>query len=244
MNSVGKNRLSRAFAIFKVRESGNLEYWVSQAVVLVSTVMGVYLAAQAGYSTAIQFEVTRGEREAYYLRRALLDEVKSNLRTVETWSNAYEIALREKIDPAYFEPTDTWVSFFHDKKGWAHLGELTHPYERQRLHAYDTEKRKALQASNELIPGELRMKTFVWDTMKNQVVTFQIPPELLSAVRSYYEDMDGAVRDVRSNTDKAAAAAVAIMEDTRRMREEVVATFEKEMAQLRTSLERKGVSVN
>lgn len=244
MNGVGKNRMLRVFGIFRVKESGNLEYWVSQVVVLTSTVMGVYLAAQAGYSTAIQFEVTRGEREAYYLRRALLDEVKSNLRTVNDWSNAYEKALREKIDPAYFEPTDTWVSFFHDKNGWAHLGELTHPYERGRLHAYDTEKRKALQASNELIPGEFKLKTFVWDTMKQQVATFQIPPELLSAVRNYYDDMDGNVKDVRSNTEKAANASVAIMEDTRRMRDEVVATFENEMAQLRASLERKGVTVN
>ena len=80
--------------------------------------------------------------------------------------------------------------------------------------------------------------------MKQQVITFQIPPALLSAVRSYYDDMDGNLKDVRSNTEKAGPAAAAIMDDTRRMREEVVATFEKEMAQLRANLERKGVAVN
>jgi hypothetical protein len=238
------HRLLQAFAIFKIRENGNLEYWVSQLVVLTSTVLGVYLAAQAGYSTAIQFEVTRGEREAYYLRRALLDEVKSNLRAVDEWSASYEKALREKVDEAYFEPTDTWVTFFRDKRGWAHLGELTHPRERNQLHYSDSEKREALRLQNTLIPDELKMKTFVWDTMKQQVITFQLPPELLSAVRSYYDSMDGNVKDVRSNTEKTSVAAVAITDDTRRMRDEVVRTFEKEMAQLRSSLERKGVSVN
>jgi hypothetical protein len=213
-------------------------------VILLSTVLGVYLAAQAGYNTAIQFEVTRGEREAYYLRRALLEEVKSNLRSVDEWSSNYEKALREKVDAAYFEPEDTWVTFFNDKMGWAHLGELTHPYERTRLYAEGPEMRKQLRLQNELVPDELKMKTFVWDTMKQQVVTFQLPPELLSAVRSYYDNMDGAVKDVRSNTEKAGPAAVAIMEDTRRMREQVVVVFEKEMAELRASLQRKGVSVN
>jgi hypothetical protein len=244
VNGVRQNRLIQAFRIFKVRQDGNVEYWVSQLVILLSTVLGVYLAAQAGYSTAIEFEVTRGERDAYYLRRALLDEVKSNLRAVDEWSSAYDKALREKLDPAYFEPGETWAVFFHDKMGWAHLGELTHPAERMRLHYYETAKRKELQASNELIPGELKMKTFVWDTMKEQVITFQLPPELLSAVRGYYDDMDANVRAVRSNTEKAGPAAMAIMQDTRRMREEIVATFEKEMAQLRSKLESKGVSVN
>jgi hypothetical protein len=243
MSQATPNRLLQMLAIFKVREKGNLEYWVSQLVILISTVLGVYLAAQAGYSTAIQFEMTRGEREAYYVRRALLEEVKSNLHTVDEWSAAFEKALREKVDEAYFEPTDTWVTFFRDKRGWAHLGELMHPQARGKLGYYGSEQRLALQAENTLLPDELKMKTFVWDTMKQQVATFQIPPELLSAVRSYYDNMDGNVRDVRSNTEKAAVAAAAIMEDTRRMRAEVVATFEQEMAQLRSSLERKGVSI-
>jgi hypothetical protein len=243
MSQATLNRLQQVFAIFKVREKNNLEYWVSQLVVLTSTVLGVYLAAQAGYSTAIQFEMTRGEREAYYVRRALLDEVKSNLRTVDEWGAAYEKALREKVDEAYFEPTDTWVTFFRDKQGWAHLGELTNPQERTKIGYYGSEKHKALQAQNTLLPDELKMKTFVWDTMKQQVATFQIPPELLSAVRTYYDTMDGNVKDVRSNTEKAAIAAVAITEATRRMRDEVVTTFQNEMAELRSSLERKGVTL-
>lgn len=236
-------RLSRAMALFKVRESGNLEYWVSQLVILLSTVVGVYLAAQAGYRTAIEFEVAREDREGYYLRRALLDEVKSNLRAVEVWSSAFEKVLREKIDPAYFEPTESWITFFNDKMGWAHLGELTHPYERSRLGPGDEEKRTELRLRNEVVPGDLKMKTYVWDTMKQQVVTFQLPPELLSAVRAYYDDMDGNVKDARSNTERAGPAAAAILADTQRMRDQVAPLFEKEMVRLREALSRRGVSV-
>jgi hypothetical protein len=241
MAVVTPGRFQRVLGLFKVRESGNVEYWISQAVILVSTVLGVYLAARAGYSTAIQFEVARGEREGYYLRRALIDEVKSNLSSVDEWSGNFEKALREKVDPVYFEPTDNWVVFFNDKMGWAHLGELTHPDERRRVSSF--EQRKALRLKNELLPEDLKMKTFVWDTMKQQVITFQLPPELLSAVRSYYDTMEGNVKDARSNTERAGPAAVAILKETRRMREEVVSVAEKEMAQVRASLASKGVPV-
>lgn len=69
----------RALRIFKVRDEGNLEFWVSNAVIVLSTVLGVYLAAQAGYTTAVEFERVRNEREGYFMRKALLDELKDNL---------------------------------------------------------------------------------------------------------------------------------------------------------------------
>jgi hypothetical protein len=73
--------------IFKVRETGNAEFWVSNLVIVLSTVLGVYLAAQAGYTTAIDFEQTRTDREGYYMRRALLDEVRDNLDQADQWSD-------------------------------------------------------------------------------------------------------------------------------------------------------------
>jgi hypothetical protein len=69
----------RALRIFKVREQGNLEFWVSNAVIVLSTILGVYLAAQAGYTTALNFERVRNEREGYFMRKALLDELSDNL---------------------------------------------------------------------------------------------------------------------------------------------------------------------
>ena len=56
--------------MFRVREQGNAEFWVSNLVIVLSTLLGVYLAAQAGYRTAIDFELARAEREIFHAPRA------------------------------------------------------------------------------------------------------------------------------------------------------------------------------
>lgn len=88
--------------IFRVRESGNTEFWIANFVVMASTIIGVYLAAQAGFKTALQFEVARSERDGFYMRRALLDEVKDNLSSVDDWSQTFEKALRNRISDCIF----------------------------------------------------------------------------------------------------------------------------------------------
>lgn len=204
------------FRIFKVRESGNAEFWIANLVVMVSTVLGVYLAAQAGFTTALQFEVAKSERDGYYMRRALLDEVKDNLASVEEWDKNFEKALRNRISEQYFLPSDSWITYWSDKNGWSNAG---------------------------IVPDELKMKTFVWETMKQQAITFQLAPELISAVRRYYDSMEGNMKDVLSHDWRAGPAAKAILEDTRRMREETVPAFEKDIAELRASLQARSVPV-
>jgi hypothetical protein len=202
--------------ILKVRESGNAEFWLSHLFVMASTIIGVYLAAQAGFTTALQFEVARSEREGYYMRRALLDEVKDNIASSEEWSGTFEKALRNRISEQYFLPSDNWIMYWSDKNGWSNAG---------------------------IVPDELKMKTFVWETMKQQAITFQLAPELLSAVRRYYDSMDGNMKDVLSHQWKAGPAAKAIVEDTKRMHDEVVPAFEKDIAALRASLAARSVPV-
>ena len=75
--------------LFKVRESGNKEFWLSHAVILLSTVLGVYLAAQAGYRTALDFEVTRAQRDSYFMRVALLDELNDNIEFAEKFATVF-----------------------------------------------------------------------------------------------------------------------------------------------------------
>ena len=210
------SRRFRVTRIFKVRESGNAEFWISHLIVMASTVLGVYLAAQAGFKTAMQFEIARSERDGYYMRRALLDEVKDNLASVDEWSGAFEKTLRNRISDQYFLPSDTWTVYWSDKNGWSNAG---------------------------VAPDELKMKTFVWETMKQQAITFQLAPELLSAVRRYYDGMDGNMKDVLGREWKAGPAARAILEDTKRMREDVVPAFEKDIAELRESLVAQAVPV-
>jgi hypothetical protein len=211
--------MSRRFhplRIFKVRESGNAEFWLSHLFVMASTIIGVYLAAQAGFSTALQFEVARSERDGYYMRRALLDEVKDNIASAGEWSSNFEKVLRNRISDQYFLPTDSWTVYWSDKNGWSNAG---------------------------IVPDELKMKTFVWETMKQQAITFQLSPELLSAVRRYYDGMEGNMKDILSRDWKAGPAAKAILEDTQRMREVTVPAFEKDIAELRASLEARSIPV-
>ncbi|HEB58228.1 MAG TPA: hypothetical protein ENJ01_03310 [Gammaproteobacteria bacterium] len=60
------------------------EFWLSNAVVLASTVLGVFLAARAGLETAVEFEAIRADRDNYYLRQSVREEVRYNLEVAET----------------------------------------------------------------------------------------------------------------------------------------------------------------
>jgi hypothetical protein len=204
--------MERCLKMLKVRESGNAEFWVANLIVLLSTVLGVYLAAQAGYKTAMEFEVNRADRDGYYMRRALLDEVKENLAKVDEWGAGIEKALRARISDQYFLPTDSWYDYVSNKSGWKNW-----------------------------TVDEIKMNTFVWETMKQQNGTFQISPKSLSAVRRYYDSMEGNGKDVRKQDWKAGVAAKAIVEDTTKMRVEIVPALEKELAKLQTRLAAKGV---
>ncbi len=136
--------------------------------------------------------------------------------SVGDWSQTFEKALRNRISDSYFLPSDTWIVYWSDKNGWSNAG----------IH-----------------PDELKMKTFVWETMKQQTITFQLAPQLISAVRRYYDGMDGNMKDVLSHQWKAGPAAKAILDDTKRMRDEIVPAFEKDIADLKESLEAQGVPV-
>jgi hypothetical protein len=200
--------------IFKVRESGNAEFWLSNLFIVASTIIGVYLAAQAGFKTALQFEIARSDRDGYYMRVALLDEVKDNLASVDEWNKTMEKRLRNRISADYFLPTDKWADYWSDKRGWA---------------------------TSNIKPEEVKMKSFVWDTMKQQAITFQLAPELLSGVRRYYDSMESNMKDILGTECKSGPAAKAILADTKRMRDETVPAFEKDIANLRGSLTAMGV---
>jgi hypothetical protein len=206
----------RVLRIFKVRESGNAEFWLSNLFIMASTIIGVYLAAQAGFTTALQFEIARSDRDGYYMRRALLDEVKDNLASVDEWGAGMEKALRNRISADYFLPTDNWVDYWSEKGGWQ---------------------------NSRIKPDELKMQSFVWETMKQQSITFQLAPQLLSGVRRYYDAMEGNMKEMLSQDWKSARAAKAIVEDTKRMREEIIPAFDKDITELRDRLGKMGVPV-
>ena len=226
-------RVSQFFRIFKVRETGNAEFWISNLVIMASTVLGVYLAALAGYKTALEFEVARGERDGYYMRRALLDELKDNLDAVKTWGvqfqehldkdpaiKAHLEELQKNADPAMVADGQSWVAWW--KAGTA----FPHTYQHDN-------------------PSPLKLSTFTWDTLKQQSSTFQLPSDMISAVRRYYSAIESDMADVatRDQLARAQEAAVAIWQRTRHMRMEILPALQKDLTEVRASLVSKGIPI-
>lgn len=75
--------------VLDVSKNKTVEFWVSHTIILAATIIGVYLAASAGLKVAIQFELIKSDRNSYYMRSALLDELKDNTETIKQWGTAY-----------------------------------------------------------------------------------------------------------------------------------------------------------
>ena len=83
--------------LFLPRDKNNAEFWLSHALIIGSTVLGVYLAAGAGYRVGMELQTVRADRASYYLHLALLDEVTDNLQQVEDWAEQYVTASKAKF---------------------------------------------------------------------------------------------------------------------------------------------------
>ena len=74
----------RLFTKAKARVGkANWEFWIGNFFVVFSTVLGVYLAAHAALETAIQFEAVRADRDSYYVRTSLHNELEHNIGVYE-----------------------------------------------------------------------------------------------------------------------------------------------------------------
>jgi hypothetical protein len=206
---------------------------ITGAVQLVSTVLGVYLAARAAYRNTVDFEVIRSERDGYFMRAALLEELKDNVAAVEAWSadfqahlnrnpaiQAHAEELNKNADPEIVRSGHAWIAWW--KAGSAF---------------------RLTDINNN--PPVLTLSTLIWDAMKQQSVTFQLPADLLSNVRRYYRNMSSSMPQVstREHLARQQRAAVTIWQETQYMRQAVVPAFEKRLAALRKELLRKGVTL-
>jgi hypothetical protein len=206
------------------------ELMVSSGVQVVSTVLGVYLAARSAYRNT----VVRSERDGYFMRAALFDELKENIAAVDAWSadfqarldgnpaiKAHAAELKESADPEISKSGHAWVAWW--KAGSAF---------------------RLTDINNN--PPVLTLSTFIWDAMKQQSITFQLPADFLSEVRRYYRSISSSMPQVSTREDLARQqdAAVTIWRETRHMREIVVPAFEKRLKILRTELLRKGITLD
>lgn len=61
-------------------------FWLNQVFMIVSTIVGVYLAAQSGLEQALKFDTLSKLEDNYYLRMSLYDELEDALIELETYA--------------------------------------------------------------------------------------------------------------------------------------------------------------
>jgi hypothetical protein len=211
-----------------------LELLVTSGVQLVSTVLGVYLAARAAHRNTVEYEVIRAEREGYFMRAALLDELKDNIAAVDAWSMNFQAhldkdpaivahaeELKASADPEILKSGHAWVAWWKAGSAFRHTDINDNP-------------------------PALTLSTLIWDAMKQQSVTFQLPADFLSSVRRYYRDIATSMEHVttRARLERQQQAAVTIWQETRYMREAVMPAFQQRLARLRKELLDKGVTLD
>lgn len=72
----------------------NWEFWIGNFFIVFSTVLGVYLAAHAALETAMQFEAVRADRDSYYVRTSLHNELNHNIEVYEEIIHNYQNGLK------------------------------------------------------------------------------------------------------------------------------------------------------
>ncbi|MCC5812878.1 MAG: hypothetical protein JJU06_21150 [Ectothiorhodospiraceae bacterium] len=68
------------------RDLGSSGFWVSQLFIVLATIIGVYLAANAGLKQAIIFDQITNKERNYYLRVSLHDELQDNVTQLRVYA--------------------------------------------------------------------------------------------------------------------------------------------------------------
>ncbi len=68
------------------RDLGSSGFWISQLFVVLATIVGVYLAANAGLKQAIIFDQITNKERNYYLRVSLHDELEDNIAQLRLYA--------------------------------------------------------------------------------------------------------------------------------------------------------------
>ena len=68
-------------------EAKKASFWISQIVIIIATVGGVYLAASQGLKQAIQFDSIKSEQNNYFLRKSLQNELADNVGYIREYAD-------------------------------------------------------------------------------------------------------------------------------------------------------------
>ena len=77
------------FRFLSVNGRPNCEFWLTQSIILASTIIGVYLASLAGFDIAVDFDRYQSVSDVYNLEKSLEAEFSDNIEKVETWIADY-----------------------------------------------------------------------------------------------------------------------------------------------------------
>ena len=103
-STTDKTTLTQALKTVDNKELKNAGFWLNQVFLVLSTIFGVYLAAQSGLEQALKFDTYNKMEDNFYLRTSLYDEVKDNAANIRVYA-----ALLEKSPPSsemeYHKPT-------------------------------------------------------------------------------------------------------------------------------------------
>ena len=112
-------RVGNLFGFLNVTGSSNREFWFGHILILLATVFAVYLAASAGLKTAVEFELIKSDRDSYYMRSALLDEVRDNAEQMQRWGKEYRGGKARKFigNPEDFKLDDYIWQTMKDSSG-------------------------------------------------------------------------------------------------------------------------------
>lgn len=86
-NSAMNNSPTNSHSKPNGRDLSNSRFWISQACVIIATIVGVFLAAQQGLSQALLFDTLNSKESNFYLRYSLDNEISSNIVTLKEYAN-------------------------------------------------------------------------------------------------------------------------------------------------------------
>ncbi|WP_421783844.1 hypothetical protein [Kiloniella litopenaei] len=90
MRFISGRAIAKPFRFLSIGGKPNLEFWFTQAVILLSTMLGVYLASFAGFEIAVNFDRYQRLSDARNLEISLRAEVSDNITKVEQWAISYK----------------------------------------------------------------------------------------------------------------------------------------------------------
>lgn len=85
-DSQQRPRISNVLKTADHKELKSTGFWLNQVFLVLSTIFGVYLAAQSGLEQALKFDTFSKMEDNYYLRTSLYHEVNDNLTNIKSYS--------------------------------------------------------------------------------------------------------------------------------------------------------------